>query len=859
MSHIAFVTTELEPHVRGGAGMLVSALRTALEHAGHRVSVILAAPRDVVVETEDIIVAYGEDDAGWDMSFMATSKAAAEALSELHTRDPVDAIEIQDFDGLGFWALTHRADLGIAKVPISVRFHGPVDLQTQAVGISTPELDAVAAMEREAFAMADRVVVPSTGIEALVRARYAVDADRVVVGSPPVRVLPSDRRWRPGGSELLVIGRLGEVKGSHDMVDAVVPCLIGHPGITVSFVGSDGWSASVERPMREWLISRLPDSLRDRVGFVDHLDAEELADRIAASMAVVAPSRFESFNLAVHEARLLGAPVIVPRIPAFDGVLDGNSGAIVYDGTVAGLAEALEMAVQDPGMLTDLGKRPPPQVGDPLGPYMGANVEPWHLRSQGGLATAAIARVEAVWLEPRRSVPKESFGRRLLRHVPDSVFRGVKRVVPNSVKDRLRDATDWGVEADRRKWEDRFDMATARVAAMAASEAGPTVSIVIPCYNQGEFIREALLSIFEQTVGGFDVVIVDDGSDDGTTAPLLASLDLPRVSVIHQENRGLPAARNAGISHSGSDLVVTLDADDLLAPTYLEALGEALAADPDAAYAHCWAELFGDTHMIWATRPYNRYQLLLSNSVVGCVLLRKDAWSSVGGYDESMRSGNEDWDLWIRLMDAGYSAVQIRAPLFRYRKHGVSMSVETESRYEEVLRDRTLRHPDIYDRDRLTSLKADEYPLLSLVVDDSGQAIHMVGVSDVETVAIGGGAVADAIGRVRGKYMVRLTRGSAIDPETLIQMCEHLEANPDLGGVATSSVDPIVVARTWSVRDTDGPDRVETLGVPGTAGERIEPGACPDPAWSVPLSINGIPVLRQRPEESGLIPDWVPS
>jgi glycosyltransferase involved in cell wall biosynthesis len=859
VSHIAFVTTELAPYVRGGAGILVSELRTALEHAGHRVSVILAAPADTVVDAEAIIVASGDDAAGWDLSFMATSKAAAEALSELHARDPVDAIEIQDFDGLGFWALTHRSDLGIAKVPISVRFHGPVDLQTQAVGTSTPELDAVAAMEREVFAMADRVVVPSPGIAALVRSRYAVDADRIVVGPPPIRVLPPDRRWHIGGSELLVIGRLGEVKGSHDMIDAVIPCLESHPGITVSFVGSDGWSASAQRSMREWLMSLVPESLHDRVVFVDHLDAEELAERIASSMIVVAPSRFESFNLAVHEARLLGAPVIVPRIPAFDGLMDESSGAIVYDGTVTGLADALETAVQEPGMLTELGNRPPPQVGDPLAPYKGASVEPWHLRSQGGLATAAIARVEAVWLEPRRSGPKESLGRRLLRHVPDGVFRGLKRVVPNSVKDRLRDTTDWGSEADRRKWEDRFDRATARVAAMSASEAGPTVSIVIPCYNQGEFIREALLSVFEQTVGGCDVVIVDDGSDDGTTTPLLASLDLPRVSVIHQENRGLPAARNAGISHSGSDLVVTLDADDLLAPTYLEALGNALAADPGAAYAHCWAELFGDTHMIWATRPYNRYQLLLSNSVVGCVLLRKDAWASVGGYDESMRSGNEDWDLWIRLMDAGYSAVQVREPLFRYRKHGVSMSVETESRYEEVLRDRTTRHPEIYDRDRMTSLKADEYPLLSLVVDESDQTAHMGEVRDVESIVIEGGRVADAIGAVRGKYVVRLPRRSDVNPRTLIEMCEHLEVNPDLGGVATDSVSPIVVARTWSVLDTDGPDRIETMEAQGTSPQRINPGAFPDPAWSVPTSINGIPVLRQRPEEAGLIPDWVPS
>jgi glycosyltransferase involved in cell wall biosynthesis len=855
MSHVAFATTELTPHTPGGAGVLIGSLADALEESGHRVSIVLVTDGIETIDDPRVTIAPPGDSAGWDTPFMASSKAAAEALSTIQRNDPIDQIEIQDFDGLAFWTLTHRRDLGVESIPISVRFHGPVALQTEAMGLSTSDLDVAAAMEKESFLMADRVVAPTPGIVALLTEQFAVSPERVVVGPPLVRILGSKTDWHAGGTELLVVGRLSEVKGTHDMVDAALPVLRLYPDITVGFVGGDGWSLTGNQPMGEWVTQRIPSALRDRFIFSGEVSAADLAERIAGSLAVVVPSRFESFNLGVHEARRIGAPVVVPDLSAFSGVFDRATGAIVYPPGTQGLTDAMAAAVADRDALATLAAAPPPGIGEWITPYTNILVEPWHRRSQGGLATAALARLESVRFQPSVDSVWVSFARQALRRTPDSVLNMVKPLMPRRAKERIRASTNWSVEEERQ----RRDASWAAVVRLDADGIFsrlelPRISVVIPCYNQGVYVRDAVVSVFEQTLADFEVIIVDDGSDDGVTPRLLSELALERVQVITQDNGGLSAARNVGIAVSRSEMVVTLDADDMLHPQYLEILVAALDRNPDAAFAHCWAELFGDFSAVWATRRYNRYQLLLSNSVVGCVLLRKAAWDAVGGYDETMMNGNEDWDLWIRLMRHGYGAVQVRQPLFRYRKHGVSMSVETEARYEAALEGVAARLGETYGADAILKLKQDEYPLVTVIAADEATVI---GTDDVQVLVASDDGIADVIRAVRGKYVVWLSEGATAGSGTVIELCKVLEQDETLGAAETASNDPIRVVRSWSLRDDDGPSEVAATGLGGSSPLRLSCGEYLDPAWAVPTEIDSIPVQRQRPEEAGWPVPWV--
>ena len=211
----AFATTEYWPLTDGGAGRLNADLVDMLTSDGHDVHVIIVASVEVNTDEARVHVVYANDDAGWDSGFMAASKAAAEGLADVHRATPLDRVEIQDFDGLPFWTLTHRRDLGLDEVPITVRFHGPVDLQIDAMGVDTPDLVVAAQMERESFSMADASVVPSEGIRALAIDRYGLEPERVLIGPPVVRSLPAVDGDRSGNARFTVIGRLSEVKGSH--------------------------------------------------------------------------------------------------------------------------------------------------------------------------------------------------------------------------------------------------------------------------------------------------------------------------------------------------------------------------------------------------------------------------------------------------------------------------------------------------------------------------------------------------------------------------------------------------------------------------------------------------------------------
>ncbi|MEI9805486.1 MAG: glycosyltransferase [Pseudolabrys sp.] len=97
----------------------------------------------------------------------------------------------------------------------------------------------------------------------------------------------------------------------------------------------------------------------------------------------------------------------------------------------------------------------------------------------------------------------------------------------------------------------------------------PKISVVVPCYNGGKFLDQLLTSLARQTFRDFDILIVDDGSTELATKAKLATLD-PSIRVVHQENRGLSAARNTGFAHARADLVFAIDCDDQIEPTYLD-------------------------------------------------------------------------------------------------------------------------------------------------------------------------------------------------------------------------------------------------------------------------------------------------
>ncbi|MDZ8137918.1 MAG: glycosyltransferase [Nostoc sp. DedQUE04] len=211
----------------------------------------------------------------------------------------------------------------------------------------------------------------------------------------------------------------------------------------------------------------------------------------------------------------------------------------------------------------------------------------------------------------------------------------------------------------------------------------PTISVIIPAYNSERTIVDTIVSVQQQTFSDFEIIVINDGSTDGTLK-LLDELKDSRIKVFSYENGGLSVARNRGISHAKGDFIAFLDADDLWTADKLELQLEALQKNPEAGVAYSWTyfmdEQTGNCHL---DRPIFFQGKVLANLLTwnfiasgSNPLIRKQAIESVGEFEPSV-SGAADWDYWLRLA-AKWSFVVVSKPQIFYRQSSNSMSSKVE-------------------------------------------------------------------------------------------------------------------------------------------------------------------------------------
>lgn len=194
------------------------------------------------------------------------------------------------------------------------------------------------------------------------------------------------------------------------------------------------------------------------------------------------------------------------------------------------------------------------------------------------------------------------------------------------------------------------------------------VSVIIPCYNMGAYVGEAVASVLAQTYRDFEIIVVDDGSDDPATGRCLDTLvAVGAIRLIRTSNQGVSAARNRGIEAAAGQYILPLDADDLIAPDFLEKTVRILNQQPEVGIAGTDALLFGAANEIRRLPVFSFHRLLSENLFFATSLFRKSDWQAVGGYCEAMRFGWEDWEFWIAMTRRGVTAVRIPEPLFLYR------------------------------------------------------------------------------------------------------------------------------------------------------------------------------------------------
>ncbi len=229
------------------------------------------------------------------------------------------------------------------------------------------------------------------------------------------------------------------------------------------------------------------------------------------------------------------------------------------------------------------------------------------------------------------------------------------------------------------------------------------ISVVIPCYNHGEFLRQAMQSVMLSEFDSCEVIVVNDGSTDALTLRIFDELekdfsDKRNIVFIHQENAGVSAARNNAVRLSRGEYILPLDADDKIRPNYLSRAAEILDNHPDIGVIYPYVQLFGERQELFEFPSFDAERLLLYNFIVACSVFRKNLWEDCGGYDPEMRLGYEDWEFWIRVMKKGWKFHLLREVMadYRFRSGSRNSACDIPENRRNLMRYICNKHKEIY-------------------------------------------------------------------------------------------------------------------------------------------------------------------
>lgn len=265
------------------------------------------------------------------------------------------------------------------------------------------------------------------------------------------------------------------------------------------------------------------------------------------------------------------------------------------------------------------------------------------------------------------------------------------------------------------------------------------VAVVIPVWRQARYLAGAVASALAQEID-CGIVIVNDGCPEPETDRIGSALrdaNPNRIAYLNQENGGVSAARNAGIKLAlrrwpGVEAVFPLDADNRLSPQTLATLQDRLQRHPDAGWASPAQEYFGAQEgTVQVPGPYLTYRQLFINQCDTGTLIRREVFDSEHWYDESIRYGFEDWELFLRASLAGTTGLLAGPCGFRYRCRPESMLQGAQERAERLEAEIRARHSEAFEPGALTQREHAEAPRFALILCDRGE-VRLTSACDLE-------------------------------------------------------------------------------------------------------------------------------
>jgi glycosyltransferase involved in cell wall biosynthesis len=461
----------------------------------------------------------------------------------------------------------------------------------------------------------------------------------------PKRVLPVDTVDRDRFN-ILYPGRLTDQKDPFLMVDVIRHVVREHRDVQVHVVGDGPLGADVRARVRDAGLDR-------HVSF--HPPSRELARWYASCDLLLMTSVFEGVPYVIYEAMAMELPIVAPALPGNVELMADTGGVLVDHTDLAGYVSAVSALIDDRSKAAELGRGGRKRVADRFGVRSMASLhgdlyqDLLDRRAAAKSETAAAAKAIDVPLWPR-----QLYG---------------------------------------------YERAPALRLSKRPMQGNPLVSVIVPCFNHGQFLEGCIDSVLEQGYEPIEVIVVDDASTDETTINALTEIESRTgVSVIRlAHNSGPSAARNAAISRARGRYVLPLDTDNLLLPGALASLvGQLQTAGELVGYIYPNCQYFGTRDDYFEPPSFNLALLLAGNFCDTCSLIDREIFDAGILYPDDIGLGHEDWDFVLTLAEHGVRGEPARDKTLLYRKHGFTRSdaVEYGSRsfHEEIDR----RHPSLF-------------------------------------------------------------------------------------------------------------------------------------------------------------------
>jgi glycogen synthase len=593
---------------------------------------------------------------------LALSFQIAEEVQRLAASEGLpDVIECQEYKALGaFIQLRRLTDQNyLPGVPLVVFLHTPdflVEELNQEPRFKVPRY-WVGRQERAVLFGADALVAPSKLIAETLRTKLATpELEIAVIPLPhaPVQAVPEPAPTTPAvptgsSGRLLFVGRLEPRKGVLQLLRACERLWRRGLKFEMRLVGSSVYfhpkrcplDVFIQRKYASWIES-------GHLVLTGALDTRAIQEELAHATAMVLPSLWENFPNVCMEAMLAGRPVIA-------SCSGGHAELIGTDGQCGQLFDPLD----EENFMAALQK-----------------ALRWSPEERQGIGRAARQRVQE-FCHPQK------IARARLAHF-QQVIQNYRAPALYPFPEPAR----------------RCGQVNQSLPGVAAEDT--SVTIVIPFYNLGAFVEEAVDSALASKGCDFDVLLVDDGSTDEESLEVLEKLRQrgdPRLRIVHKENEGLARARNFGAQQARGAYVCFLDADDALQPEFLPRAVALFKRYQNVHIVASWARFFGAKRGLWVSWNLEFPYLLAHNLIIPICMVRKDAFLAFGTNKKSMTYGLEDYEGWIGMLAAGCGALAIPEPLTRYRVREASMFQVINGDQFLYLYDIIVReHPELYRR-----------------------------------------------------------------------------------------------------------------------------------------------------------------